>query len=51
MLTDPDDINGGPKGYMKCDIAIVGKGDSVKTPPKTDKDEDDIEAYVYFFLK
>ncbi len=30
MLTDPDDINGGPKGYLKCDIAIVGKGDSVK---------------------
>ena len=30
MLTDPDDINSGPKGYLKCDIAIVGKGDNVK---------------------
>lgn len=30
MLTDPDDINGGPKGYLKCDIAVVGKGDSIK---------------------
>ena len=30
MLTDPDDINGGVKGYLKCDIAVVGKGDSVK---------------------
>ena len=30
MLTDPEDINGGVKGYLKCDIAVVGKGDSVK---------------------
>ncbi|XP_071147847.1 otoferlin-like isoform X5 [Mytilus edulis] len=44
MLTDPDDINGGLKGYLKCDIAVIGKGDSIKVPPKTDKDEDDIEG-------
>ncbi|XP_076441089.1 otoferlin-like [Babylonia areolata] len=44
MLTDPDDMNGGVKGYLKCDIAVIGKGDSVKVPPKSDKDEDDIEA-------
>ncbi|KAK7100137.1 hypothetical protein V1264_023132 [Littorina saxatilis] len=44
MLTDPEDINGGVKGYLKCDIAVIGKGDSVKVPPKSDKDEDDIEA-------
>jgi len=30
MLTDPDDINSGPKGYLKCDIAVIGKGDNVK---------------------
>ena len=30
MLTDPEDINGGVKGYLKCDIAVIGKGDSVK---------------------
>lgn len=30
MLTDPDDINGGAKGYLKCDISVIGKGDSVK---------------------
>lgn len=30
MLTDPDDINSGPKGYLKCDIAVVGKGDNIK---------------------
>ncbi|KAK6179510.1 hypothetical protein SNE40_011846 [Patella caerulea] len=44
MLTDPDDIGGGVKGYLKCDISVIGKGDSVKVPPKTDKDEDDIEG-------
>ena len=30
MLTDPDDINSGAKGYLKVDIAVVGKGDNVK---------------------
>lgn len=30
MLTDPDDINSGPKGYLKCDLAVVGKGDNIK---------------------
>ncbi|XP_074640585.1 otoferlin-like isoform X2 [Tubulanus polymorphus] len=44
MLTDPEDINGGPKGYVKCDIAVIGKGDSVKVPHTSEKDEDDIEA-------
>ncbi|XP_064605842.1 otoferlin-like [Liolophura sinensis] len=44
VLTDPDDLNSGPKGYLKCDIAVIGKGDSVKVPPKSEKDEDDIEA-------
>ncbi|XP_072153878.1 otoferlin [Bemisia tabaci] len=44
LLTDPEDIAGGPKGYLKCDISVVGKGDSVKVPPKSEKDEDDIEA-------
>ncbi|CAL1540078.1 unnamed protein product [Lymnaea stagnalis] len=44
MLMDPDDINGGVKGYLKCDIAVIGKGDSVKVPPKSEKEDDDIEA-------
>ena len=30
MLMDPDDMSGGVKGYLKCDIAVVGKGDSIK---------------------
>lgn len=27
---DPDDISAGVKGYLKCDIAVIGKGDSIK---------------------
>ncbi|KAL0902706.1 hypothetical protein ABMA27_000522 [Loxostege sticticalis] len=44
LLTDPDDVAAGPKGYLKCDISVIGKGDTIKIPPKSEKDEDDIEA-------
>lgn len=47
LLTDPDDFISGPKGYLKCDIGIIGKGDTVKVPQKSEKDPDDIEAYVH----
>ncbi|XP_071835905.1 otoferlin-like isoform X3 [Apostichopus japonicus] len=40
ILIDPSDINGGPKGYVKLDISVVGKGDGVK-PTKSGADEDD----------
>ncbi|XP_075125442.1 otoferlin isoform X6 [Leptodactylus fuscus] len=45
ILSDPDDITAGVKGYLKCDIAVVGKGDNIKTPHKSNEtDEDDIEG-------
>lgn len=44
LLTDPDDFISGPKGYLKCDIGIIGKGDTIKIPAKMEKDLDDIEA-------
>ncbi|KAK4312408.1 hypothetical protein Pmani_016177 [Petrolisthes manimaculis] len=44
LLTDPDDITGGPKGYLKCDVCVVGKGDAIKPPLRNEKDEDDIEG-------
>ncbi|XP_036941908.1 otoferlin isoform X7 [Acanthopagrus latus] len=45
ILSDPDDITAGCKGYIKCDIAVVGKGDNIKTPHKANEtDEDDIEG-------
>ena len=37
-------VTGGPKGYLKCDINVITKGDAVKIPPKSERDEDDIEA-------
>ena len=44
VLTDPDDTAGSCKGYIKCDISIITKGDAVKIPSKADTDEDDIES-------
>ncbi|XP_054964121.1 otoferlin isoform X4 [Pan paniscus] len=45
ILSDPDDISSGLKGYVKCDVAVVGKGDNIKTPHKANEtDEDDIEG-------
>lgn len=45
LLSDPDDITAGCKGYIKCDIAVVAKGDTIKTPHKTNEsDDDDIEG-------
>ncbi|XP_031437276.1 otoferlin isoform X3 [Clupea harengus] len=45
MLSDPEDLTTGCKGYVKCDVAVVGKGDNIKTPHKaSETDEDDIEG-------
>ncbi|XP_053700525.1 otoferlin-like [Synchiropus splendidus] len=45
LLSDPDDITAGGKGYIKCDISVVAKGDTVKSPHKSNEaDEDDIEG-------
>uniref|UniRef100_A0A1A7XN40 Otoferlin n=2 Tax=Iconisemion striatum TaxID=60296 RepID=A0A1A7XN40_9TELE len=47
ILSDPDDITTGCKGYIKCDIAVVGKGDNIKTPHKANEtDEDDVEGHL-----
>ena len=44
VLTDPDDMGGGPKGFLKVDISVITKGDAVKIPTKSERDEDNIEA-------
>uniref|UniRef100_A0A3Q2WTE5 Otoferlin n=1 Tax=Haplochromis burtoni TaxID=8153 RepID=A0A3Q2WTE5_HAPBU len=41
LLSDPDDITAGCKGYVKCDIAVVAKGDTIKTPHKANESEED----------
>ncbi|PAA74424.1 hypothetical protein BOX15_Mlig025810g1 [Macrostomum lignano] len=45
-LIDPKDALSGPKGYVKCDINVLGKGEKLKVQPKKTKssDEEDIEA-------
>ncbi len=43
MLLDPGDIADGPKGFIKCDISVIGKGDQLRAP-KADKDENNIEG-------
>ncbi|XP_006157602.1 fer-1-like protein 6 [Tupaia chinensis] len=43
LLTDPGDIRTGTKGYLKCDISMTGKGDILKTNPKTSDTEEQIE--------
>ncbi|XP_075406693.1 fer-1-like protein 6 [Tenrec ecaudatus] len=43
LLTDPADIRTGTKGYLKCDISVTGKGDILKTNPKTSDAEEQIE--------
>ncbi|KAK9306192.1 hypothetical protein QLX08_003081 [Tetragonisca angustula] len=43
MLTNPKDISAGPKGYVKCNIAINVKGEKLKVQPDTEG-EDDIEG-------
>ncbi|XP_074243209.1 fer-1-like protein 6 isoform X3 [Saimiri boliviensis] len=43
LLTDPGDIRTGTKGYLKCDISVMGKGDVLKTNPKTSDAEEQIE--------
>ncbi|XP_078395891.1 fer-1-like protein 6, partial [Cetorhinus maximus] len=43
-LTDPSDIKTGVKGYLKCDISVIGKGDNMQPPQKTSEGaEEEIE--------
>ncbi|XP_072323171.1 fer-1-like protein 6 [Scyliorhinus torazame] len=43
-LTDPSDIKTGVKGYLKCDISVIGKGDSTRPPQKpSEGTEEEIE--------
>ncbi|XP_076243958.1 fer-1-like protein 6 [Calliopsis andreniformis] len=43
MLTNPKDLIAGPKGYVKCNIAINVKGEKLKVHPEVEG-EDDIEG-------
>uniref|UniRef100_A0A669PQM6 Fer-1 like family member 6 n=1 Tax=Phasianus colchicus TaxID=9054 RepID=A0A669PQM6_PHACC len=43
LLTDPSDIRTGTKGYLKCDISVTGKGDTIQATQKTADTEEQIE--------
>uniref|UniRef100_A0A8C9F3L7 Fer-1 like family member 6 n=1 Tax=Pavo cristatus TaxID=9049 RepID=A0A8C9F3L7_PAVCR len=43
LLTDPADIRTGTKGYLKCDISVTGKGDTMQATQKTADTEEQIE--------
>uniref|UniRef100_A0A8D0G245 Fer-1 like family member 6 n=1 Tax=Sphenodon punctatus TaxID=8508 RepID=A0A8D0G245_SPHPU len=43
LLTDPADIRTGAKGYLKCDISVAGKGDTVQATQKASDAEEQIE--------
>ncbi|MBN3319754.1 FR1L6 protein, partial [Atractosteus spatula] len=43
MLTDPVDIQTGVKGYLKCDISVTGKGETVQPTQKASDAEEQIE--------
>ncbi|XP_044010396.1 otoferlin [Aphidius gifuensis] len=45
MLTNPKDHSNAPRGYVKCNISVMAKGDKLRTHPDSDDDdEDDIEG-------
>ncbi|KAJ1193975.1 hypothetical protein NDU88_003270 [Pleurodeles waltl] len=43
VLTDPGDIRTGVKGYLKCDVSVAGKGDSIASSQKASDAEEQIE--------
>ncbi|XP_069477691.1 fer-1-like protein 6 [Ambystoma mexicanum] len=43
VLTDPADIRTGVKGYLKCDISVAGKGDSIASVQKASDAEEQID--------
>uniref|UniRef100_A0A8K9V5Q4 Fer-1 like family member 6 n=1 Tax=Oncorhynchus mykiss TaxID=8022 RepID=A0A8K9V5Q4_ONCMY len=42
VLTDPADIRTGVKGYLKCDISVMGKGDAIQPSQKTSDAEENL---------
>ncbi|XP_042320398.1 fer-1-like protein 6 [Sceloporus undulatus] len=43
LLTDPADIRTGAKGYLKCDISVAGKGETIQASQKASDAEEQIE--------
>lgn len=45
MLTNPGDIGTGVKGYIKCDVSVSAKGDTMLPGLKASDAEEQIEKY------
>ena len=47
VLVNPKEASDGAKGYIKCDITVLGKGDVARAPKHDVKDDDsqNIERY------
>lgn len=45
MLTQPGDLSTGVKGYVKCDISISAKGETIQPGPKASDAEEQIDKY------
>uniref|UniRef100_A0A8C7E6K3 C2 domain-containing protein n=1 Tax=Naja naja TaxID=35670 RepID=A0A8C7E6K3_NAJNA len=43
VLTNPADIKTGVKGYLKCDISVAGKGDTIQATQKGSDAEEQIQ--------
>ncbi|KAM9296863.1 fer-1-like protein 4 [Gastrophryne carolinensis] len=44
VITDPKDTRAGIKGFVKCNMSVVTRGDSMNAPPSTSSSQnDDIE--------
>lgn len=45
-LSIPGDVSTGVKGYLKCDISISAKGETIQPGPKASDAEEQIDKYV-----
>lgn len=52
MLSIPGDLSTGVKGYVKCDISISAKGETIQPGPKASDAEEQIDKYdmIYFLF-
>lgn len=46
MLSIPGDLSTGVKGYVKCDISISAKGETIQPGPKASDAEEQIDKYI-----
>ncbi|KAG8565186.1 hypothetical protein GDO81_012752 [Engystomops pustulosus] len=43
VITDPKDTRAGIKGFVKCNLSVVTRGDPMTAPPSTSSQNEDVE--------